>query len=74
MNVLKQMSDDEISFAIRYLDPDLNRGFGRFRRDLRHSKAKGKRWTASSFPLAAAGIALYILLLRWLPTLVRLMR
>lgn len=67
MNVLKQMSDDEISFAIRYLDPDLDRSF-------RCRKPEEKRWSASSFALVTAGSALYILLLRWLPTLVRLMR
>jgi hypothetical protein len=67
MNVLKQMSDDEISFAIRYLDPDLDRSF-------QYRKAEVEQDTAHDFALATAGSALYILLLRWLPALVRLMR
>lgn len=67
MNVLKQMSDDEISFAIRYLDPDLHR-------DFHCGKPEVEEGTAHEFALVAAGLALYILLLRWLPTLVRLMR
>ena len=67
MNVLKQMSDDEISFAIRYLDPDLDR-------DFRRSKPEREERSVHEFALVTAGIALYILLLRWLPTLVRLMR
>lgn len=67
MNVLKQMSDDDISFAIRYLDPDLDRDFLR-------RKPKTEEGIVHEFALVAAGLALYILLLRWLPTLVRLMR
>lgn len=68
MRTARQVSDDEVSFAIRYLDPDLTE----------HSTWRGVWQHKATYWAKVAGVGLlialcfYFTLLRWLPVLVRL--
>jgi hypothetical protein len=66
MNPMKQISDEEVSLAIRYLDPELNgdAGFGSW-------KKKAGHWAGIALLVLVISFALFLVLWSWLPSLIR---
>ena len=66
MNPMKQISDEEVSSTIRYLDPELNgeAGFGRSRL----WKKKAGHWAGIALLIVAISVALALVLWNWLPS------
>lgn len=65
----RRISDDDVSFAIRYLDPDLCDEPAKPRRHA--GRRKKRHWVRLALLIVWISIALYFSVLRWLPALVR---
>ena len=70
MHSPRQISDDDVSFAVRCLDIDLN---GDTDRGAGHSNNKASSWASVALLIVLIGLTLCLIFLRWLPTLVHLM-
>lgn len=69
MNPMKQISDEEVSLAIRYLDPELN---GEGELDTGHSWSKrAGRWLGIALLVLSISITLLLVLWNWLPSFIR---
>jgi hypothetical protein len=69
MNRMKQLSDEEISLAIRYLDPEIN-GDGEFAKG--HSwRKKAGHWAGIALLVLAISFAVFVALWSWIPSVVR---
>ncbi len=65
-----KVSDEEVSAAIRYLDPDFHESS---QTDKHHgANSRSRRWIAASLLILAAGVIVYVVL-RYLPAIVHLL-
>jgi len=69
MNPMKQISDEDVSLAIRYLDPELE-GDGELGTGHSWSKRAG-RWAGIALLVLSISFALFLVLWSWLPSFIR---
>ncbi|HEX7287294.1 MAG TPA: hypothetical protein VF532_14000 [Candidatus Angelobacter sp.] len=70
MNPPQKMSDEEVSFAIRYLDPDLADDLEQT--EVRLKNRKYERRAGITLLILSIGFSMYATVLRFLPAVMRL--
>jgi len=70
MNPPQKVSDEEVSYAIRYLDPDL--ADDSEQTELRVRKKKYERWAGITLLIVSLAFGLYATVLKYLPAVMRL--
>ncbi len=72
MKPMSNLSDEEISSAIRYLDPEFHQDESKAIQK-RRAASRSRRWLAIGLGIASIGVVLYTIVLRYLPAVIRLL-